>query len=46
MMVPVIYRAGGEQAFMGHIKPIEEGAVDSIYTDLRLRGTNEWSFAP
>lgn len=43
MMVPVIYRAGGEQAFMGHIKPIEEGAVDSIYTDLRLLGTNEWT---
>ena len=28
---------------MEHIKRIEEGAVDSIYTDLRLRGTDEWT---
>ena len=30
-------------AFNSHIKRIEEAAVDSIYTDLRLRGTDEWT---
>ncbi len=38
-----IYHQNDEAEFMAHIKRIEEGAVDSIYTDLRLRGTNEWT---
>lgn len=45
MVIRDIYHAGGEQAFMDHPKRIEEGAVDSIYTDLRLRGTDEWTEA-
>jgi hypothetical protein len=36
-------KTGGEIAFNTHIKRIEEAAVDSIYTDLRLRGTDEWT---
>ena len=28
---------------MEHIKRIEEAAVDSIYADLRLRETDEWT---
>lgn len=36
-----MYHAGGEDAFKAQIKRIEEAAVDSIYTDLRLRGTDE-----
>ena len=43
MVIRDMYHAGGEQAFMDQIKRIEEGAVDSIYTDLRLRGTDEWT---
>ncbi|KAA0683268.1 hypothetical protein DTW90_36550 [Neorhizobium sp. P12A] len=43
MVIRDMYHADGEQAFMDHIKRIEEGAVDSIYTDLRLRGTDEWT---
>ncbi len=43
MVIRDMYHAGGEQEFMDHIKRIEEGAVDSIYTDLRLRGTDEWT---
>lgn len=38
-----MYHTGGEQAFMDHIKRIEEEAVESIYTDLRLRGTDDWT---
>ncbi|MQY46618.1 hypothetical protein GAO09_11250 [Rhizobiales bacterium RZME27] len=38
-----MYQAGGEAAFKTHIKRIEEAAVDSIYTDLRLRRTDEWT---
>jgi hypothetical protein len=38
-----MYRTEGEAAFNTHIKRIEEAAVDSIYTDLRLRGTDEWT---
>ena len=38
-----IYRTGGEAEFQAHIKRIEEAAVDSIYTGLMLRGTNEWT---
>ena len=43
MVIRDMYHTGGEQAFMDHIKRIEEGAVGSIYTDLRLRGTDEWT---
>jgi hypothetical protein len=43
MVIRDMYHVDGEQAFMDHIKRIEEGAVDSIYTDLRLRGTDEWT---
>lgn len=38
-----MYQAGGEAAFNTHIKRIEEAAVSSIYADLRLRGTDEWT---
>ncbi|WAX94314.1 hypothetical protein N7E70_021970 [Aminobacter sp. NyZ550] len=43
MVIRDMYRADGEVAFMAHIKRIEEAAVDSIYTDLRLRGTDDWT---
>jgi L-2-hydroxyglutarate oxidase LhgO len=43
MVIRDIYQAGGETAFNTHIKRIEEAAVDSIYADLRLRGTDEWT---
>ena len=43
MVIRDMYHTGGERAFKEHIKRIEEGAVDSIYTDLRLRGTDEWT---
>jgi len=43
MVIRDIYHAGGEEAFLANIKRIEEAAVDSIYSDLRLRGTNEWT---
>ncbi|KQV18249.1 hypothetical protein ASC97_29755 [Rhizobium sp. Root1203] len=43
MVIRDIYKTGGEIAFNTHIKRIEEAAVDSIYTDLRLRGTDEWT---
>ncbi len=43
MVIRDQYRQDGEAAFMGHIKRIEEAAVDSIYADLRLRGTDEWT---
>ncbi|WCJ65916.1 MULTISPECIES: hypothetical protein [Agrobacterium] len=43
MVVRDMYHAGGEAAFSSHIKRIEEAAVDSIYTDLRLRDTDEWT---
>jgi len=43
MVVRDMYHASGEAAFKTHIKRIEEAAVDSIYTDLRLRGTDEWT---
>ncbi len=39
------YHAGGETAFKAQIKRIEEAAVDSIYSALRLRGTDEWTEA-
>jgi L-2-hydroxyglutarate oxidase LhgO len=43
MIVRDIYRTGGEAAFKSHIKRIEEAAVNSIYTGLMLRGTDEWT---
>ena len=43
MVIRDMYHVGGEVAFQTQIKRIEEAAVDSIYTDLRLRGTNEWT---
>ncbi|MBM7050320.1 MULTISPECIES: hypothetical protein [Rhizobium] len=43
MVIRDMYREDGAAAFMGHVKRIEEAAVDSIYTDLRLRGTDEWT---
>lgn len=43
MVIRDMYHGGGEASFKTHIKRIEEAAVDSIYTDLRLRGTDEWT---
>ena len=43
MVIRDMYHGGGEASFRTHIKRIEEAAVDSIYTDLRLRGTDEWT---
>jgi hypothetical protein len=43
MIIRDMYHEGGEAAFKGHIKRIEEAAVHSIFSDLRLRGTDEWT---
>ncbi len=43
MVIRDMYHSGGEAAFKTHIKRIEEAAVDSIHSDLRLRGTDEWT---
>jgi len=43
MIIRDMYHAGGEAVFKQHISRIEEAAVDSIHTDLRLRGTDEWT---
>ncbi|WP_395517868.1 hypothetical protein [Pseudorhizobium flavum] len=43
MVIRDLYQSHGETVFKAHIKRIEEGAVDSIYSDLRLRGTTEWT---
>lgn len=43
IVVRDIYKTGDEDAFRLHIKRIEEAAVDSIYSGLMLRGTNEWT---
>lgn len=43
MVIRDMYRAGGVEHFKQQIARIEEAAVDSIHTDLRLRGTNEWT---
>lgn len=43
MVIRDLYQPLGEMAFKAHIKRIEEGAVDSIYSDLRLRGTSAWT---
>ncbi|PZM16489.1 hypothetical protein [Rhizobium tubonense] len=43
MVVRDIYKSGDETTFHAHIKRIEEAAVDSIYTGLMLRGTDEWT---
>jgi len=42
MVIRDMYRAGGEEHFREQIARIEEAAVESIHTDLRLRG-NEWT---
>jgi hypothetical protein len=41
MVIRDKYHAGGKAAFTAHIKQIEEAALDSIHSDLRLRGTDE-----
>ena len=38
-----LYHAKGDAHFKEHIERIEEAAVDSIQTDLRFRGTDEWT---
>lgn len=43
MVIRDMYRVGGEDNFKAQIARIEEAAVDSIRTDLRLRGTNQWT---
>ena len=43
MVIRDMYLAAGEEAFLANLKRIEQAAVDSIYTDLRLRGTSEWA---
>ena len=43
MVIRDMYHADGEATFLANIKRIEAAAVDSIYSDLRLRGTNEWT---
>jgi hypothetical protein len=43
VIVRDIYKTGDEGVFLSHITRIEEAAVDSIYTDLRLRGTDKWT---
>ena len=43
MVVRDVYKSGDEASFNAHIKRIEEAAVDSIYTGLMLRGTDEWT---
>ncbi|ADY68326.1 MULTISPECIES: hypothetical protein [Rhizobium/Agrobacterium group] len=43
MVIRDMYHDGGEANFKAHIKRIEEAAVDSIHSDLRLRGTDEWT---
>ena len=43
MVIRDMYHGSGEEAFKTQIKRIEEAAVDSIRTDLRLRGTDEWT---
>lgn len=43
MIIRDLYCANGQAVFLEHIKRIEEAAVDSIHTDLRLRGTDAWT---
>ncbi len=43
MVIRDMYRSDDTATFETHIKRIEEEAVDSIYKDLRLRGTTEWT---
>ncbi|APO79397.1 hypothetical protein AM571_PC01666 (plasmid) [Rhizobium etli 8C-3] len=43
MVIRDMYHGSGEASFKTHLKRIEAAAVDSIYTDLRLRGTDEWT---
>ena len=43
MVVRDLYKSRDEASFQAHIKRVEEAAVDSIYTGLMLRGTDEWT---
>ncbi|MDZ7875098.1 MAG: hypothetical protein U5N27_19595 [Rhizobium sp.] len=43
VVVRDMYKSGDEPAFRSQVKRIEETAVDSIYTSLALRGTDEWT---
>jgi hypothetical protein len=43
LVVRDIYKTGDEALFLSHIKRLEEAAIDSISTDLRLRGNDEWT---
>lgn len=43
MVMRDLYKSADETAFRGHIKRIEEAAVNSIYTGLLLRGADEWT---
>ena len=43
MVIRDLYASEGDASFKAHIKRIEEAAVDSIYTDLRMRGSNKWT---
>ncbi|KQU73563.1 MULTISPECIES: hypothetical protein [Ensifer] len=43
MVVRDMYKTGDEAVFRSHIRRIEEAAVDSIYSGLTLRGTDEWT---
>ncbi len=43
MVVRDIYKTEDESVFKSHIKRIEEAAVDSIYSGLMLRGTDQWT---
>ncbi|MET3649104.1 hypothetical protein [Phyllobacterium ifriqiyense] len=43
MVVRDIYKTGDEAVFKSHIKRIEEAAVDSIYSGLMLRGSDQWT---
>jgi len=43
MVIRDLYLDKGEAQFKAHIERIEAAAVDSIQTDLRFRGTDEWT---
>lgn len=43
VVVRDMYMTGDEVAFKSQVKRIEETAVDSIYTALHVRGTDEWT---
>ncbi|MDH4438949.1 MAG: hypothetical protein QE284_01005 [Rhizobium sp.] len=43
VVVRDMYMTGDASAFRSQVKRIEETAVDSIYSGLVLRGTDEWT---